>query len=910
MKRQDGSIRKMGGAGYKISLAIIAVLAAALMVFMLIILPAIEEDPENAASERRIVSIEYLEGDIGVGVDLNKISVLVSYSDGYTSEVALSDMIYEGLDIQQEGTQNISLTYGGFQQVLPINVKSVDCVLKYQPSTGGSIEGETIQNVAIGKHGNRVIARPEVGYIFKDWSDGNPNAERKDLNISASRTLIANFEKAEYIVVFRFPDGTVAREELVTYNERPTQVPAPTDREMQVYGYVFDRWSLPFEKVTQNMTIDPIFVKRATDVTVEVTKNNKGEVLGTLDMPEEGYYPKSKEATIRANPMQSRSFAAWQIKSFDGTWVSITVADIRSFDSFKIVDVGTEGNDITFEAGQTGDTLEYYITFTPNSNTDLIEMKADFVYDISTITFINSMSSNVGNIERTVNLPNGENIGGNIAQPVGTGLGYSFTGWFREKNNPVDLAGNEIAVQAYDTFTQPTVLIARWQKVYCSVTFLRGDGNLDPRTVHVLYQDTLASAVEEPVYNNPISVDGIPDSIPEREHYIFVGWYLVGAGNILTDVVIDDDYKVYENINVRPKFLPIEHKLTITINGAGRTQRRVVSDGMNFSDVPAGNNAIQEINQYVYRFNANSGYQIEYIDVNGYVNNYSGNVEWADIEVFYPTTDMYIIVDFIPKTYVVTVQNGLVDDAGSIRYHEKEGDLVYERISSSPVINFYMEHNTSKNLYVTALDTHFVESINVGSQVISNIPMNSSEYTIILTPASITADTTIIIQYRPFAYKVDFAADAYVDIYEAAYNPETESYYSVAKSPAYGFGQNPLFLFSAIDGYYIKGLKINGKNIDLYSPELGFEIFDIVVNNREEEGADDNSGIKDNRITDFVFMVEGINSDYAIEALYSPIFYNVTVSKTGRGNIDFAQRTVAYNEAVQIHAETDGGYCV
>ncbi len=905
MKRRDGSIRVMGSAGYKISLAVIAVLAAALVIFMLIILPAIEEEP---TIERRIISIEP-KGEIGVNADPSRTFVIVSYSDGATAEVALTDMIYTGLYLDREGGNDVSLSYGGFEQVVPITVRSVDCVLKYQPSTGGRIDGETSQNISIGNDGNQVIARPDVGYVFKNWSDDNPNPERKDMKVSSTQTFIANFEKAKYIVVFRYPDGTATKEQLVTYNERPTQIPSASDREMQVYGYVFDRWSLPFDKVTQNMTIDPIYVKRATDVSVEITKNNKNEVLGTLDVPPEGYYPKNKVATIRANPMQARSFSGWQIKKYDGTWISITVADIKSFDSFKVVEIGTAGNDITFEAGQTGDSLEYYITFTPNSDTDLIEMKADFVYDVSTITFINSMSSNVGNIERVANLPNGEAIGGNIADPVGSGLGYSFIGWFRENNNTVDLEGNEVPVQAYDTFTQPTTLVARWQKVYCSISFLKGDGNLDPRTVYVLYQNTLAAAVEEPFYKNPVSVDGIPTEIPYREHYIFVGWYLVGAGNILTDVVIDEDYKVYENISVRPKFLPIEHKLTVTINGAGRIQRSVGENAV-FAEVPAGNNAIQEINQYTYRFTANSGYQIEYIDVNGHVNNYGRNVEWADIEVVYPTIDMYITVEFIPKTYVVTIQNGLAEDAGTIRYHEKQGDIMTERISSSPVINLYMEHNTSRNIYVTAVDTHFIDSVTIGSQHIGSIPQNTSEYTIVLTPASITADTVISIAYKPFAYKVDFAANSNINIFQADYNEETDSYYSVAKSPTYGFGQHPMFLFSAADGYYILGLKINGKNVDLYSPELGFEIFEIIVNNNESGGDEDIQGIKDSRITDFVFMVESISNDYNVEALYAPLYYNITVQKAGRGTIDFTQQKVDYNDSVQIHAETDGGYYV
>ena len=76
--------------------------------------------------------------------------------------------------------------------------------------------------------------------------------------------------------------------------------------------------------------------------------------------------------------------------------------------------------------------------FTPSEHTELIELKADFVYEVSTITFINSMSANPGNIERTVNLPNGQEIGEHLADPVGSGLGYRFVGWYRDDGSSVD----------------------------------------------------------------------------------------------------------------------------------------------------------------------------------------------------------------------------------------------------------------------------------------------------------------------------------------------------------------------------------------------------------------------------------------------------------------------------------------
>ncbi len=902
MSRRDGSIRVMGGSGYKLSIVIISVLAVALAIFMLVVLPVLEQEPQE---ERRIISIEYPQGEIGVGDNLSLIYVEVSYSDGEKVSVPLSDMICLGLDLSQPGRQNVSLSYGGFEQVLPIQVKSVDCQINYQASTGGVIEGDTSQSIPIGQSGSKVIARPEVGYIFVNWSDGNPEAERTDIKVTADATYIANFEKAKYVVIFHYPDDTVAKEQLVPYNERPTQVPPPSDPKMRVYGYRFVSWDKPFDHVTQNMEIYPIFEKYATDISLEITKNEKGEVLGTTDLPSVGYYPKNQQAILKASPLQARSFAGWQIKRFDGTWINITVEDIDSMNGFRNIAIGTETNNINFEASRVGDTNEFHLTFTPNDNTNLIEIKADFVYDVSTITFINSMSPNQGNIEKTVNLEIGVPIGPHLTDPVGVGFGYNFIGWYRAyaSGELVD-----VPVQPEDTFTMPTTLVARWQKIYYAVNFLTGEGNLPPKTVYVLYQNSLASAVEEPVYINPVPTKAIPDQIPYREHYRFVGWYIVGEGNILTDIVIDEDFKVYEDINVRPKFVPLEHELTINLNGPGMAQRRNITDGGSYEEMPAGINIVQETKRYVYRFIADEGYQIKSIDNNGNVTNYSENAEWAEAEIFYPTQNQYITVEIVPKTYQITVQNGLLDDAGSIRYTIKSGDTVEEIVSASSVITFSIEHNTTKNVEITALPTHFISAIQINGIEVVDIPLGANDYTLILTPENILDDTIVVIQYSPFAFEVDLVYASEITINEMEYDEQEDAYYSVPKSATYEFGMNPLFKFSALQGYYLRALVINGKAMDLYSPDIGFEIFSIKVNYAPLENG--HFDLTDERVTEFILKIENINSDYTIEPLYAEIYYNINIDFTGRGEIESEFEKVLYGESIQIQAYTDGGYYV
>lgn len=65
--------------------------------------------------------------------------------------------------------------------------------LTYTAGTGGSITGNATQYVAEGADGTEVVATPDAGYTFVDWSDGVMTAVRTDLAVSADVTVTANF---------------------------------------------------------------------------------------------------------------------------------------------------------------------------------------------------------------------------------------------------------------------------------------------------------------------------------------------------------------------------------------------------------------------------------------------------------------------------------------------------------------------------------------------------------------------------------------------------------------------------------------------------------------------------------------------------------------------------------------------
>ena len=65
--------------------------------------------------------------------------------------------------------------------------------LTYTATTGGSISGIAQQQVEEGGYGAKVEAVPDAGYQFVRWSDGNPSAARRDINVQENINVHAEF---------------------------------------------------------------------------------------------------------------------------------------------------------------------------------------------------------------------------------------------------------------------------------------------------------------------------------------------------------------------------------------------------------------------------------------------------------------------------------------------------------------------------------------------------------------------------------------------------------------------------------------------------------------------------------------------------------------------------------------------
>ena len=83
------------------------------------------------------------------------------------------------------------------------------CHLTYVAGEGGTIEGETVQNVPVGGSGTAVTAGPKEGDNFGRWAGGGATGKRKDTDINSDINVTAEFDIIANTVDFAGGNGTV-----------------------------------------------------------------------------------------------------------------------------------------------------------------------------------------------------------------------------------------------------------------------------------------------------------------------------------------------------------------------------------------------------------------------------------------------------------------------------------------------------------------------------------------------------------------------------------------------------------------------------------------------------------------------------------------------------------------------------
>ena len=87
-----------------------------------------------------------------------------------------------------------------------ITVLPFTCLLTYTAGSGGLLTGETVQEVIAGSDGTPVMALPDFGYHFVNWSDGSAANPRTDTEVALDLTVTANFAPNP-VLTFTSPSG-------------------------------------------------------------------------------------------------------------------------------------------------------------------------------------------------------------------------------------------------------------------------------------------------------------------------------------------------------------------------------------------------------------------------------------------------------------------------------------------------------------------------------------------------------------------------------------------------------------------------------------------------------------------------------------------------------------------------------
>ena len=107
--------------------------------------------------------------------------------------------------------------------------------LTYLAGTGGTVLGNSNQNINQGENGTEVTASANIGYLFSQWSDGLTTASRTDLNIQSNLEVTAQFTIDSYAITFDKQSGTGGSDSVTaTFGSAMPTASAPTRS-----GYVF-----------------------------------------------------------------------------------------------------------------------------------------------------------------------------------------------------------------------------------------------------------------------------------------------------------------------------------------------------------------------------------------------------------------------------------------------------------------------------------------------------------------------------------------------------------------------------------------------------------------------------------------------------------------------------------------------
>ena len=235
----------------------------------------------------------------------------------------------------------------------------------YSSGTGGAVSGPNPQVVDDGADSLQVTAIPSEGYRFDQWSDGNTDTSRKELNVTESLSFTALFVKTfnlKYLVspsVGGYIEGTTSQ--IVDIGEDGSPVEA-----VAIPPYHFINWSDGLEDlvrqdldIQENLTFTAIFGLSVLYVKQDARGNNNGtswedaftDLQTALDYAEQfevpvvrvayGKYRPAKASDVSGGP-RYRSFQLYNNTLIEGGYLGTGVE--RDVDKYPTILTGRYRN--------------------------------------------------------------------------------------------------------------------------------------------------------------------------------------------------------------------------------------------------------------------------------------------------------------------------------------------------------------------------------------------------------------------------------------------------------------------------------------------------------------------------------------------------------------------------------------
>ena len=309
--------------------------------------------------------------------------------------------------------------------------------------------GDKLEESTITKTAGSTIELPtptREGYNFLGWYNGEVKFEETVMP-EANITLVAKWAEIVYTVTFKDYDGTVLKEEVVSYG---TDATAPTpNRE----GYTFKGWDKEYTNVLSDLELTAQYEIITYTITFDSNGGNEIEDIEftvetkNIELPtptREGYtFLGWYEEETKVETIENRNYelnAKWAeivytvtFKDYDGTVLKE-----------EVVSYGTDATAPTVEPRE-GYTFKGWDKEYTKVLSDL-ELNAQYELITYTITFDSNGGNELENIEFTIETKN-------IELPTPTREGYTFLGWYEE----------EVKVETIENRNYE--LTAKWEKL-------------------------------------------------------------------------------------------------------------------------------------------------------------------------------------------------------------------------------------------------------------------------------------------------------------------------------------------------------------------------------------------------------------------------------------------------------------